>query len=175
MANREFFVPYKGGKVDREEFRTKLFDDLERCEDFFNKLADLMKDEYVLLDYRDTSESAYLIPIGTEDQMSWYGKPEWSFRISGHWSWYANTKKCADKDIVQCESVDLPVPRDRRAETGASMPIYAAQVCVYYNGKYHCIYGNCYSRKRIHGKHWTFREADPKAIAESYLEEKGVA
>ena len=175
MANRErMHIYFKNKHIDQQVFIDNLYDDLEKCEVFFNKLVDLLSDDYVLVGSCNQDNSAYLVPKGTEEEISWYGKPEWSFRISEHWNWYANLKKCEDETFVQCESLQLPRARFRRKEGYASIPIYASQVCVYYNGKYHCIYGRYrdhYNKKR-NGTNWPWMENDPEAIAESYKSEK---
>lgn len=141
-----------------------LKENMDLCWEFFNKLSELLKDDYVVIKSCNKDNSAYLVPKGTENDISYYGKPYPSFRISDHWNWYANIKKCSDPDMVQCESVDLPKARPRLQPGMATRPIYACQVAVYLgDGKYYAVYGEDYSRKRK--PRWRFLTTSPEAAA----------
>lgn len=138
---------------------------MDLCWKFFNELAELLKDDYVVVKSCNKDNSAYLVPKGTENDISYYGKPYMSFRISDHWSWYANLKKCSDPDMIQCESVDLPKARQRLQPGMASRPIYACQVAVYLDdGKYYAVYGEDYAAKRKPDR-WRFITVSPEAAA----------
>lgn len=132
------------------------------CEEFYGKLCDLLKDSHVNLESCNKDISRYLIPIGTEEKVTYYGKPEKSFRISDHWSWYANVNKCNNENYIQCLNVDLPWARRRAAEGKPSKPVNAVQVAVIGDdGKYHAVFGEVYDRKT---KTWGFVTADPEDV-----------
>ena len=84
---------------------------MRRCSDFFNVLAQALSSNYTVMGSCNKDVSAYLVPTGHEDEVSYYGKPENSFRVSDHWNWYSSLKKCSDQDEVQCHSIDIPRPR----------------------------------------------------------------
>ena len=139
---------------------------MAKCLKFFNELAELLKDDYVVISSCNKDASAYLVPKGTESDISYYGKPVLSFRVSDHWNWYSNTKKCSDPEMVQCESVDLPKARKRLQPGMATRPIFACQVAVYLDdGKYYGVYGECYTPKKKYNR-WEFIDnVSPKAAA----------
>lgn len=115
--------------------------DLEACEKFLMDLQKILGGKYELVGSCNKDISRYLIPIGTEKQISYYGKPEKSFRISDHWNWYSSTKKCRDISYVQCESVDMPAARERK-DWHATKPRKGLQVAVQgTDGKYHHVFG----------------------------------
>lgn len=58
------------------------------CEKFFEALCDMLSDRYEMLKSCNRDMSAYLCPIGTTSEVTYYSKPEGSFRISDHWNWY---------------------------------------------------------------------------------------
>ena len=129
---------------------------MERCAEFFNALGEALGDDYEIVGSINDDKSAYLIPKGSIDQLSYYGKPDRSIRISDHWNWYSSLKKCKDPDMIQCESVDIPWERNRTCEGRASKPIIGAQVAVYgADGKYHHVYGERYDRWT---ERWNWRE-----------------
>lgn len=116
-------------------------EDLEACEEFLQDVQTLLKGRYELIGSCNRDISRYLIPIGTESKVTYYGKPEKSFRISDHWNWYSNTKKCRDFSYVQCESVDMPKARERKDEY-ATKPRKGLQVAIQgTDGKYHHVFG----------------------------------
>lgn len=87
-----------------------------KCTEFFEKLSEALKEDYVVMGSCNQDFSRYLVPVGTESQVSYMEKPENSFRISDHWNWFANVNKCPDEHYIQCLSVDLPWARtDTRA------------------------------------------------------------
>lgn len=126
-----------------------------KCKVFFDALVNALGDGYERLDSCNKDISEYLCPVGTTGEISYNSKPEGSFRISDHWNWYANTRKCSDPKYIQCYCAELPWAR-RRPEAGrAGKPIMASCVCVFRNGKYHVIYGERFDRKT---KTWSWFE-----------------
>lgn len=115
------------------------------CLKFYEQLQSLLGDDYESIGSCNQDVSMYLVPKGTTDQISYYGKPEKSFRVSDHWNWYSSFKKCKDLNYVQCETTDIPGPRERPAEEAASKPRTAAQVAYFRDGKYHRIFGEKYN------------------------------
>ena len=120
----------------------------KNCRRYFDELAMHLKPlGYVVIPSCNGDLSAYLVPAGTEDQVTYHSKPEFSFRVSDHWNWYANIKKCSDPNYVQCFCFDVVAPRRRdpiRPEM-ATKPRDACLVAFY--GKdhtYHCIYGDAW-------------------------------
>ena len=143
------------------------------CLNFYNELINRLSDKYELmassnqhatlpvleslddiLNYNTRFYSSYLIPKGTADQISYYGKPIGSFRFSDHWNWYSNVNKCSDLKEIQCFSVDIPWPRQRMGYGRPSKPRFATQVAFYGKDlKYHVIFGEKFNRKT---KEWEF-------------------
>lgn len=97
--------------------------------------------QYILMDSCNNDNTRYCVPRGTANQVTYYGKPENSIRISDHWSWYSNLKRCKEKDNIQCYNIDMPSPTERLAEGKASLPIEAAAIAIYYDNAYHTIAG----------------------------------
>lgn len=115
---------------------------IEACQKFMDELAELLKSTYSIIPSCNKDISSYLIPNGSIDQLSYYGKPAKSFRLSDHWNWYSNLKKCGDPKMIQCHNVDLPWPFRRMRKGGASEPRW--NICVAYYGadkKYHTVFG----------------------------------
>lgn len=135
----------------------------EKCVVFFNALSDLLESCYERLASCNQDISAYLCPVGTSSEVTYYSKPEESFRISDHWNWYANTKKCSNPKFIQCYCANLPWARRRPEPEKAGKPIMASCVCLFRNGEYHVVYGECYDRKT---KTWTWLDNSPKQISE---------
>lgn len=146
--------------------------DFIKCRKFFDEVAKLLADEYKVVASCNKDLSAYLVPKGTEKEITYESKPACSLRVSDHWNWYSNIKKCPNEDYVQCHSVDLPEPRKRLSPGKASNPIKAPQVClIYSDGKYHCVFGRFFGKAS--GK-WKWMTADPnlvKSVAKRLLRE----
>ena len=127
------------------------------CLAFFEELSNELPN-YTVVGSSNNDSSLYLVPTGTEDEITYYGKPANSFRISDHWNWYANTKKCDNERYIQCLCVDLPYAKKREAPGKASKPIYACTVSMIgHDGKYHQIFGEKFDRKT---KTWKWVETD---------------
>lgn len=140
------------------------YDKLNKCLEFFYELADILEDRYELVESCNLDVSSYLVPNGTADDISYYGKPARSFRVSDHWNWYANLRKCTRRGYVQCYSADVPRARRRPEEGKASKPRIALQVCMLGDdGKYHAIYGEKFDYYL--GK-YVWIENTPEAVVE---------
>lgn len=132
------------------------------CNQFFNELASALCDSYEIIASCNADFSRYLVPIGTVSQITYYGKPKKSFRVSDHWNWYANTQKCENPNYIQCLSVDMPWAKKRPSEGKASKPITGIQVSlVGDDGKYHVIFGERYDRKK---REWTWVESSLSSV-----------
>lgn len=138
------------------------------CTKFFDELVELLEGRYELIQSCNGDFSRYLVPVGTSDQITYYGKPDKSFRISDHWSWYSNLNKCSNPNYIQCLNTDLPWVQSRRDDK-ATRPIKAYQVALIgSDGKYHSVYGETYNKNR---HKWSWKNADPKEVAKMILEE----
>ena len=143
---------------EREE--TKL----DLCNKFIEKLAGLLGDKYEMVASCNKDASRYLVPVGTRDQITWYGKPANSFRVSDHWSWFTNTKNCSIRNYIQCYSRDMPVPKPRphNDPDGATKAVRGTAVAVQAtDGTYRCVYGDKYDRVR---HRWSWVESDPLEV-----------
>lgn len=137
---------------------------LHACLDFFYELTDLLEGRYELVESCNNDVSSYLVPVGTAGDISYYGKPDASFRFSDHWNWYSSLSKCDIPWYVQCLSVDVPRPRRRPEEGKASKPRFAIQVSMIgEDGKYHVVYGEKFDR---YSKEWTWVETTPEQVIE---------
>ena len=128
----------------------------ELCQKYFDNLCNELKDTHALVRSCNGDFSAYLVPKGTEDQISYSSKPVGSYRISDHWNWFANIKKCHDERYIQCFNADMPRVKPRLGDGKPSKPVFG--VCVAYFGadqKYHHVYGEIFDHKT---KHWQFCE-----------------
>lgn len=133
----------------------------EKCTQFFNELV-LKLNNYEVVESCNHDFSRYLVPVGTADQISYESKPDKSFRISDHWNWYANLKKCPNPHYIQCYSVDLPWAKKRLAEGKASNPVFGVQVAMIGDdGKYHVVYGEKFNRKT---KTWEWIETSVDSV-----------
>ena len=142
---------------------------MNKCKVFFDTLVNMIGDRYEILASCNQDVSAYLCPVGTSSEVTYHSKPEGSFRISDHWNWYANIKKCPDPKYIQCYCVDLPWAHKRPEEGIAGKPIKASCVCVFKDGRYHVIYGECYNRKT---RTWSWIDISPERILTELYENK---
>lgn len=132
---------------------------LQDCNTWFDQLAEALKDTHVVVGSCNKDCSRYLVPIGTEDQITYYGKPANSFRVSDHWNWRSPLKKCKKEKYVQCYSKDMPWTAKRMAPGKASRPMIGNAV-MYYSGvdkAYHVMYGEKFDRET---KTWSFVTMD---------------
>ena len=149
-----------------DRFAESKVDKMEKCRNFFNKLADILKNDYVVYGSCNKDLSAYLVPNGTEKKFTFYGKPVKSFRVSDHWNWFSSRKCCHDMSMVQCDNVDIPWRRrrDPNKPEAAVKPISGCQVGYFdADNFYHCVYGECFDRKT---KMWSWVESSPEEVVE---------
>lgn len=137
-----------------------------KCVEFFNTLSDMLGNRYERLASCNKDISAYLCPAGTSSEVTYHSKPEGSFRVSDHWNWYANTKKCPDSKYVQCYCAELPWAHRRPEPDKAGKPIMASCVCIYRFGRYHVVYGEYFDRKT---KTWHWKERSPEQVISMWV------
>lgn len=130
------------------------------CESFYNELRNKIVG-YEELESCNKDCSRYLCPKGTSNLLTYESKPERSFRISDHWNWFANVRKCPDEHYVQCYTRDLPFPKRRFGKGKSSRPISAACVCLFEDGIYRVIFGECFNRKT---KKWSWVDNTVDAV-----------
>ena len=133
----------------------------ELCKAFFLELTKALEGDYDLLasKVRRGECSMYLCPKGTTDQVTYYSKPELSFRFSDHWNWYTSLKKNPDPKYIQCWTTHLPAPKKRQGDGLPSDAIMAHCVCLFILGKYRVVYGAKYDQKR-HSWSWVNSTVD---------------
>lgn len=142
-----------------------LEDKFSACEEFFQKLAELLKDKYEIVGSPNKVRTKHLVLFGTADELTYYSKPDKSFRMAFYWNWYASLKKCENPFYIQCRNKDLPRLHGRPGLEKASKPVRAAQVAVIGDdGHYHAVFGEVY-----HNKKWYWLENDPAEIAKMYV------
>lgn len=131
-----------------EQQKITKFNYLAQCYDYLNNLAKMLESSHEMADSCNKDKTRYLVPKGTENQITYYGKPLFSFRVSDHWNWKAPLKKCVDPHRVQCFTKDLHYPLDRVGEGRASKPILACSVGYYgMDNQYHIVCGEVYNPK----------------------------
>ena len=126
----------------------------ELCVNYFDRLCKKLEGTHVLVASCNNDCSMYLVPKGSESQITYSSKPINSYRFSDHWNWYANVKKCPDENYIQCLNIDLPRAKPRNAEGKASKPVFG--ICVAYfdaDSKYHHVYGEKFNRST---REWCF-------------------
>lgn len=135
----------------------------EKCLVYFDKLVTLLGDSYEQVGSCNKDRSLYLVPKGTANQVTYESKPIWSFRVSDHWNWYANIKKCPNRNYIQCYTRDLPHAMKRQLPDGASKPIWGSMVAVFGpDQRYYCVYGEKWNKFT---REYTFFESDPEQVA----------
>ena len=124
------------------------------CMEYFNNLCNELKETHSLVGSCNKDCSLYLVPKGTEKEITYSSKPVNSYRFSDHWNWYSNIKKCSDPHYIQCFNIDAPRVKQRIEPGKASKPVLC--ICVAYFGedeKYHHVYGEKFDRDK---KKWSF-------------------
>ena len=132
---------------------------LEDCNAWFDQLAEGLKDTHVIVGSCNKDSSRYLVPKGTENQITYYGKPANSFRVSDHWNWRSSLSRCKNEKYVQCYSQDMPWVSKRQGPGKSSKPMLGCAV-MYYSGvdnQYHVVYGERFDRE---AKAWSFVTMD---------------
>ena len=129
-----------------------------KCQLFYKELVTALRDSHENVKSCNRDDSAYLVPKGTSDQITYESKPINSFRISDHWNWKANLEKNQKDGYIQCYTKDVPVCKARPEPGKASPPIWAWQVGYFGEDKaYHCVYGEVFNRE---SKTWYWLEGD---------------
>ena len=126
---------------------------VRNCKAMWKKLTKKLFNTHNVVGSCNADSTLYLVPVGTSNQISYYGKPKNSFRYSDHWSWYANLRKCEDPDYIQCFCVDMPKP-EKRTSRLATIPIEAVCIAKTDDGNYHVVYGDYFD-----GTTWKWKEA----------------
>lgn len=117
---------------------------IRRCREKWQEIKNNNKG-YVEVKSCNKDISMYLVPDAKSiKQITYASKPEFSYRFSDHWNWYANTKENSDESYIQCYSSDLLEPFDRMADGKASNPIFAISIGFFEDGEYHVIFGDKY-------------------------------
>ena len=136
----------------------------DKCMNLFKELTRKLEKNYTLIGSCNQDESAYLVPNGTEDQVTYHSKPIDSFRISDHWNWKSNVKKCSDEYHIQCWNVDLMRCKKRNGPGLASNPIWAWSIAYFGDDeRYHTIFGSLYDYVE---HQWLWYEASIDQIME---------
>ena len=128
-----------------------------KCIKYFNELCGLLSETHEVMINKSTD--MYLVPKGTKNQITYYGKPLYSFRYSNKWNWF--TDRCKNQNHAQCYSKDLPRPHhdDEFAGKGPGGAILAHCVGYYGDDKsYHVVYGEKYDRET---RTWSWVESSP--------------
>ena len=138
---------------------------MDYCDEFIDGLAEILKGRYEMVASCNRDLSRYLVPVGTKEEISYYGKPSMSFRVSDHWSWYSSLDKCSNERYIQCFANDLPRPKPRLAPGQATKAIRAYQVGIFMNGRYYCVYGDTYDPRT---RRWGWIETTPERVVQDY-------
>jgi len=138
---------------------------INACIQFFEDLSNRLQNKYSVMGSCNNDISSYLCPIGTEWEVSYNGKPEMSFRVSDHWNWFANVKRCSRVGYVQCYSPDLPFAKKRMEKGKASTPIYAISVMIFINNKYVPVYGETFDRNN---RAWSWVDNSVDTVISKY-------
>ena len=105
--------------------------------DLFEKIIEYSK-ENTYTDFHEAHGfyTGYIIPNGMK--LSYGPHPEGTIRISNHWSWYANIKKCSNREFIQCYLYNTQ-PNQRENNNCSSKPIKKVEIAVCHNGIYYPI------------------------------------
>lgn len=111
----------------------------------FDKFEELMSKGDYTIDFHCRTDnrgrhfySFYLIPKGQD--LSYYGHPEGTIRLSNHWSWYSSQNKCSDPNIIQCELKGIaPRLRFENDPNGKTTPKFLTTIAIVKNGVYEAL------------------------------------
>lgn len=113
----------------------------EKLDELWKQLCNAYSD-YSEMGSCNKDYSRYLVPNGTESEVTYHGKPLNSFRISDHWNWISPRKAPGE---IQCP---LWSERNFPAKT---KPLTRIGIFVF-DGKYYCFV--CGERKIKHEWIW---------------------
>lgn len=134
----------------------------ELCKSFYFELEKELADTYTRHDTINGKHfSSCLIPNGTEEELSYYGKPEFSFRCADRWNWHSTKEKCDNPKYVQCFTRDLINPKRVLPGQNGTKPIRAKAVAIYYDGEYHIVYGQKFDQKL---RRWYWMDNDVEGV-----------
>lgn len=144
---------------------------LDNCIQFFNEVAALLDDIYEVVPGRSKQWKSFcLVPKGTANQVTYYGKPVNSLRVAMNWNWRAGLDRCSIPNHIQCVTPDLPYvkPRPKEHPEWSSPPIFGNMVALFdTDHKYHCIFGEKYDKA---SKIWLWIQNTPKEVADMLRE-----
>ena len=101
-------------KQKNHEMWKKQLDD---CFQFFKEVAVLLDDIYEVVPGRSKQWKSFcLVPKGTANQVTYYGKPVNSLRVAMNWNWRAGLDRCSIPNHIQCVTPDLPFVKPRPKE-----------------------------------------------------------
>lgn len=156
----------KAEKEKKEKQHDIWAKQLDSCIEFFNQVAALLTDIYEVLPGKSRQWRSFcLVPKGTINQVTYYGKPMNSLRVAMNWNWRAGLDRCTNPKHIQCVTPDLPYvkPRPKDHPEWSSPPVFGNMVALFdTDNKYHCIFGEKFNRDT---KTWTWINNDPEKIA----------
>lgn len=144
----------------------KRNEQIRMCREFFEKLATALSETHEILPSCNNDFSRYLCKKGTLEEVTYFSKPEDSFRVSDHWQWYANLLKCPDPHYIQCFSREFPRAKNREREGYAGKAIIADCVAFFKDGAYHIVYGEYWDKKE---RKWKWRDTTVEDVIVEYL------
>ena len=144
------------------------------CEEFFYELSQRLYPFYETIGVPKTCYqkygSKYLIPFGSDYQLTRFLIPMLSFRMSDHWNWRPNEKKYNDEienTAIQRYCVDMPPVRFRKNLEKSTKPQMGILIAICDSeGIYHCVYGDKYLPK-THS--WCWVDSTPKNVIKKWL------
>lgn len=141
----------------------KLGNKMDYLDDIFDRMAYALRDTYEVVGSCNRDRSRYLIPKGSLKDLTYYGKPAHSFRVSDHWNWYASLDRCSEPHYVQCFTYDMPWTQ-KRVKEGKKSPVIFGAAIAFYDGEddeYHVVAGEVFDRKK---KQWSWVAVDPGRV-----------
>ena len=133
--------------------------------DLWDKLVEAFGSRgYINMPSCNKDASRYLVPEGTEGEVTYFGKPELSFRLSDHWNWISPKKA---PGVVQCK-----LYRVREPKLG-ERPLGRIEIGLYKDGEYHFIAGER-RNKNTNGWLWDVPASTEELVnrAERYMTKK---
>lgn len=127
-----------GEKISKEERDTWM----DMCNEYFDELAEALKSSHEIVESVHGGGSRYLVLKGTGSEITYYGKPLCSFRVSDHWNWHANLRKCINPHHIQCFCKDIHYPFRRPSKDQASRAVLSCSLGYYgIDRQYHVVCG----------------------------------
>ena len=145
------------------------------CDEFFYELSQRLYPFYETIGVTNVHYqkygSRYLIPFGSDYQISRFSLPVFSFRMSDHWNWKPNENKYSESEIentaVQRYCIDMPPARLRKNSDRATKPQFGVLIAIYDSkGIYRCVYGDKYYSE-THS--WGWLDSNPEDVIRKWL------